>query len=124
MLRQTRSDRAAALVATLLGLRNNERQASLFETTLVPLAERVLANTRQSYAAGSAMYLEVIESQSLVLDARLMVIEARAARDKRLAELEVLLGTDIETLGTQSRSPAAAVDELMTTARKEARHDH
>lgn len=96
MLRQTRNDRAATLVATLVALRNNERQAILFEFTLLPLAERVLTNTRQSYASGAAMYLDLIEAQNMVLDTRLMIVEARASREKRLAELEALMGTDIE----------------------------
>lgn len=121
MLRQTRSDRTATLVATLVALRNSERQAALFETTLIPLADRVLSNTRQTYAAGSAMYLDLLEAQGMVLDTRLMAIEAHAERNKRLAELEALLGTDIETL---SASPAAArTTAEMTTAREEARHD-
>lgn len=121
MLRQTRSDRAATLVATLVALRNSERQATLFETTLVPLADRVLSNTRQTYAAGSAMYLDLLEAQGMVLETRLMAIEAHAARDKRLAELEALMGTDIETL---SASPAATrTTAETTTAREEARHD-
>jgi len=121
MLRQTRSDRAATLVATLVALRNSERQATLFETTLVPLADRVLSNTRQTYAAGSAMYLDLLEAQGMVLDTRLMAIEAHAARDKRLAELEALMGTDVETLPA---SPAAVPTTAeTTTAREEARHD-
>ncbi len=105
MLRQTRSDRAATLVATLVALRNDERQAALFETTLLPLAERVLTNMRQSYASGAAMYLDLIEAQNMLLDTRLMIIEARASREKRLAELEALMGTDIETVVP---SPAVA----------------
>ena len=105
MLRQTRSDRAATLVATLVALRNNERQAALFESTLLPLAERVLTNMRQSYASGAAMYLDLIEAQNMVLDTRLMIVEARASREKRLAELESLMGTDIETVVP---SPAVA----------------
>ncbi len=120
MLRQTRSDRAATLVATLVALRNSERQATLFEATLAPLADRVLSNTRQTYAAGSAMYLDLLEAQGMVLDTRLMAIEAHAARDKRLAELEALMGTDIETL---SASSAAVRATAATTARAEARHD-
>lgn len=121
MLRQTRSDRAATLVATLVALRNSERQATLFETTLVPLADRVLSNTRQTYAAGSAMYLDLLEAQGMVLDTRLMAIEAHAARDKRLAELEALMGTDIETLPALPTAVRTTADT--TTAREEARHD-
>jgi hypothetical protein len=58
----------------------------------------------------------------MVLDTKLMVIEARASRDKRLAELEALMGTDIETL-TASQASLAAHTDTTTTAREEARHD-
>lgn len=107
-LRQARSDRAASFVATLLALRNSERQAALFESRIVPAAERLVTITRQSYAAGVATYLDMIESQRTLLDARLSIAEARASREKRLAELEALMGTDVETLGTQSQAVAHA----------------
>lgn len=122
MLRQTRSDRTATLVATLVALRNSERQVLLFERTLVPLADRVFANTRQSYAAGSAMYLDVLEAQGMVLETRLMAIESQAARDTRLAELEALMGTDIETL-TSSPEVAAHSATVYETTAKEALRD-
>lgn len=105
MLRQTRSDRAASFVATLVSLRNAERQASLFETKVVPLSERVLATVRQSYAAGATGYLDMIDAQRTLLEARFVVAEARAMREKRLAELEALMGTDVETLVPHPRTP-------------------
>lgn len=102
VLRQTRGDRAASFVATLVSLRNTERQASLFETKVVPLSERMLATVRQSYSAGAASYLDMIDAQRTLLDARFVVAEARAMREKRLAELEALMGADAETLAPQS----------------------
>jgi outer membrane protein, heavy metal efflux system len=105
-LRQARSDRAGSFVATLVGLRNAERQASLFEGTILPLTERVLGIVRQHYSAGSATYSDLIDAQRMVLDARLVVAEARAMREKRLAELEALMGTDVETLNAPPITPA------------------
>lgn len=116
MLRQTRRDRAAAFVATLLALRSDERQALLFETKVVPLSRRVLATVRQSYSAGAATYLDLIDAQRALLDARLVIAEARAAREKRLAELEALMGADIETLGdVPASSPDQSPSETPTT---------
>ena len=60
-----------------------------------------------------------LEAQGMTLDTRLMVIEARAARDKRLAELEALMGTDAEML-TSSPSQVPALSQSTTTAREEA----
>jgi outer membrane protein, heavy metal efflux system len=105
VLRQARSDRSASFVATLLTLRNAERQAGLFETSIVPASERALTISRQAYSAGSATYLDMIDAQNLLLDARLTLAESRAMREARLAELEALMGTDIETLASPSESP-------------------
>ena len=72
----------------------------------------VLANSRQSYTTGSVGFIELIDSQRTLLDVRLMIVEARAAREKALADLESLAGVDIETL----KSPA-------TQAATKDRHD-
>src|SRR5207253_2138180 len=49
MLRQSGSDRAAAFVAALIGLRNAERQTHVFEETILPRAEQTLSSSRQAY---------------------------------------------------------------------------
>ena len=114
VLRQARNDRAALFVATLIALRDAERQAALFESRIVPAAERIVAITRQSYSAGGAAYLDMIGSERALLDARLVVAEARGMREKRLAELEALMGTDVEALAeimpshTPNQAPTAS----------------
>jgi outer membrane protein TolC len=105
MLRQASRDRAASFVATLVALRNAERQAALFDSRIVPAAERVVSITRQAYAAGSATYLDMIDAERALLDARLVIAQARAMRESRLAELEALMGTDVEALGPSTSNP-------------------
>ena len=112
MMRQTAFDRAGSFVAALYTVRNAERQVTLFTTRVLPSAEMVLANSRQSYTTGSVGFIELIDSQRTLLDVRLMIVEARAAREKALADLESLAGVDIETL----KSPA-------TQAATKDRHD-
>ena len=97
-LRQAGRDRAASFVATLVSLRNAEREASLFEGTVLPAAEEVLGTVTEAYVSGSESYLDLIESQGMLLEARLAIAEARMRREKRLAELEALAGTDVESL--------------------------
>lgn len=112
MLRQGTRDRASSFVATLVSLRNAERQAALFESSIVPAAQRIVSISRRSYAAGAAEFLDMIEAQRTLLEARVMLAEARAMRETRLAELEALMGTDAETLGrpsaTDTHAPAVA----------------
>jgi outer membrane protein TolC len=105
MLRQTRSERAANFVAALYVLRNSERQVQVFEETILPRAQQVLASTRQNYSTGAGMFLDLIEGQRTVLEVRQMIAEARITREKQLAELEALAGVDIETLAPPTSGP-------------------
>lgn len=98
MLRQTKLERDAEFVAMLVVLRNAERQATLFESQLLPAAQRVLDNVRQSYANGMMSYLDLIESQRTLLDVRVTIAESKAAREKALADLEAIGAFDVETL--------------------------
>jgi cobalt-zinc-cadmium efflux system outer membrane protein len=97
MARQTRAERGAGFVAALYALRNAETQAALFRETVLPKAEQALASSRQAYSAGQVGFIELIDSQRTLLDVRLMIAQARIAREKQLAELEALAGIDIET---------------------------
>ena len=98
MHRQARFDRAGQVVAAVYAIRNSERQAELFEKRIMPASERIVDNARQAYAAGTASFIDLIETQRTLLEVRLTAAEARAAREKSLADLEALLGTDVETL--------------------------
>jgi outer membrane protein TolC len=109
--RQTGLDRAAEYVAAVYALRNAERQAGLFEKQVLPAAQQVLESVRQSYTAGTGMYLDLIEAQRTLLDVRLTIVEAKAAREKSLADLEALAGVDIETLNTSTTQPTMQVTQ-------------
>lgn len=101
MYRQAKLDRAGRVIAALYSIRNSERQANLFERSIVPAAERIVENTRGAYAAGTGSFLDLVEAQRTLLEVRLTAVEARAAREKSLAELEALVGSEIESPAAQ-----------------------
>jgi outer membrane protein TolC len=103
--RQTARDRAASFVAALYFMRNAQRQVEFLQDTIGPLAQEAMNNSGASYAAGTAPYAEILDSQRTLLNVRLMIAQVRIEREKRLAELESLAGTDIETLGRPARAP-------------------
>jgi outer membrane protein, heavy metal efflux system len=106
MRRQSTFEAAGSFVGTLYMVRNAERQVALFHDRILPAAEMVLAAARQSYTAGTVTFIELIDSQRTLLDVKLMIAEARAAREKALADLEALAGVDIETLSAPAAAPA------------------
>jgi outer membrane protein TolC len=101
-LRQMRFDHAAEVVATLWAMRNSERQAKLFEEQIVPTSQRVVENAREAYTRGTASFVDLIDTQRTLLEVRLTAAEARVAREKALADLEALLGVDVETLAARA----------------------
>ena len=103
MYRQAKFDRAARVVAAIYAVRNSERQADLFGGTIVPAAQRIFDNTRQAYAAGTSSFLDMVEAQRTLLEVRVTAAEARAAREKSLAELEALIGRNIDTVAETPR---------------------
>ena len=104
--RQTKRDRAASFVAALYILRNSERQIELFNKRISPAAQQLLASSQQAYAAGAVGFADLIDSERMLIEVRLMVAAARVEREKRLAELEALAGVDVETLGQPTAVPA------------------
>jgi len=107
LLRQGQADRGAQVVATLVALRNNERQVDLLETAVVPKARQLWEASGKAYSAGNISFADLIDSQRTLLQVRLLIAEARTAREKRLAELEALAGVDVETLASPTTQPAA-----------------
>lgn len=103
-LRQARLDRASLIIATLVTLRASEQNADLYESALLPIARRVLDASSRAYSSGSGSQRDVLEARLVELDARHAIAEARTMREKRLAELEALLGMDIETITASSHA--------------------
>lgn len=110
-LRQARSDRAGAFVATLILMRNAERQAAFFQVTVEPLAESLRQTSGELYSAGGGSFRDLIEARGMLLDARLAAAEARAMQETKLAELEALMGVDVETLGHCDAAVSAGMTE-------------
>jgi len=108
MHRQAGYDRSAEFISALLQMRNAERQVELFQRQILPSVQQALASSRQSYAAGSIAFADLIDSQRTLLNVRTLIAEARIAREKRLAELEALAGVDVEALGSSRSSEVAA----------------
>lgn len=104
MERQARFERGAQLVAELVILRDAERQAAFLESAVLPVTRRAEQNLRDSYSAGRASLLEVIDAQRALIEVRRAIAESRIERELRLAALEELGGFDVETLATQEDS--------------------
>jgi len=101
--RLDRADRenalSASLKAALFGFRDAERRTELYGNTLLAKARQALDVARQSFEAGKADFLDVIDAQRTLLEFDLAQERARASRAVSLAEIEMLVGTEIAGAG-------------------------
>lgn len=103
-LRQLRSDRSAALVGTLALLRASERQAELLESSLLPRAREAAESARRAAGLGGGMEA-LLDAERTKIELARAITEAQLAREERAADLEELIGVDLESLSGTATSP-------------------
>ena len=94
-----RSNRENTLIANLemalYGFRDAERKIDLYKDTLIPKAKQSLKVTQQAYEAGATDFLDLIDSQRVLLQFELSYERALTNRAQELAEIEMLVGMEI-----------------------------
>jgi outer membrane protein, heavy metal efflux system len=90
MRRQAENDLGSRAIASLQSFRNAERQVELFQGVIIPAAEGIISSTRASYSAGQIPLIELLDSQSTLLEVRSTLARLRMEREAMLAELEAM----------------------------------
>ena len=70
-----------------------DRQISLFESALLPQAAQVLRSTEDAYSTGTTGVLDLLDSESVLLEVRLGLARLESDYMKALAELERAIGS-------------------------------
>lgn len=106
----TRTDRLntlnAELQLALFRFRDAERQIDLYRDTLLPKAEQAVSAMMASFRAGGGSFLDLIDTQRILLEFELAYERALANRMQGLAELEMLVGREIPLAGNQQAGPS------------------
>jgi len=76
-----------------------EQVALLYSTTVLPQAEQSLEAARASYRTGKAGFLDLIETERALRGFQLEYYKALVERQHRVAELEQVVGADLERHG-------------------------
>jgi outer membrane protein TolC len=85
----------ADLEMALFGLRDADRKIDLYWNTLLPKAEQSLKVTELAFTTDKATFLDLIDSQRILLGFQLEHKRALADRAQRVAEIEMITGGDI-----------------------------
>ena len=91
-------DLAASFVLNLSTLRNDERQVELFERVIIPRALQILEVARTSYANNRLSFADLLNAERTLVDAKLVVVQLRAEREKALAAIETWSTVDVEAM--------------------------
>jgi outer membrane protein TolC len=72
------------------------RRIRLYRDTLIPKGEELLQASETAYKSGTVDFLSLIDSQRMLLDYYLSYQRALADNRQKLAELEMLVGAELE----------------------------
>jgi outer membrane protein TolC len=67
-------------------------QIDLFEDALIPQAEQALRSSETAYSTGTLGVLDLLDSQRMLLDVRLGLVQLRSDYLKSLSEMERAIG--------------------------------
>ncbi len=109
----------AELKLVFYQFRDAERKISLYRDTLIPKATESVKTTETSFKAGKGTFLDLIDSQRILLEFGLAYERALASRLQRLGELEMLVGKEIPSSGNPkavSGVKASGAEEIAQNA--------
>lgn len=86
----------ADLEMALYQLRDADRKIDLYRNTLLPKAEQNMKVTQRAFTSDKVGFLDLIDSQRILLGFQLEHKRALADRAQRMAEIEMLSGGDID----------------------------
>lgn len=108
-----RTDRANALSSevkmALFQYRDAARQIELYRDALIPKATQSLKVSQRAFEAGKVDFLSLIDAQRVLLEFELVYERALANHAQRYAEIEMLVGRDLDALsrgGQQATNPS------------------
>ena len=88
----------ARLKMALYNFQDTERKIDLYRDTLIPKAKQSLNVTEQAFAAGGAGFLDLVDTQRVLLEFELSYERALADRGQNLAEIEMLIGQEVSRI--------------------------
>jgi cobalt-zinc-cadmium efflux system outer membrane protein len=80
----------------LFEFEDSSRKIALYGDTIIPKAREMIAASESAYQSGTIDFLSLTDAQRTLLDYRLNYEQAVTENFKRLAELELLTGTELE----------------------------
>lgn len=88
---------AAELELAIFRYEDALRKLNLYQNTLLPKAQESLASTLTAFRGDTATFTDLIDAQRVLLEFQLQVTRAQADKTIRLAQIEMLAGTTMQS---------------------------
>lgn len=96
----------AALAEASTKLSSSLSEITIFQNEVLPLAKTAFDTTNQGYRQGKFEYLEVLDAQRTFFEVRAKYLEALAGYHKARADVERLIGGDIDSIQNSHEAKA------------------
>ena len=87
----------------LYEFRDAHRKINLYRDSLIPKAEQSLKVTQAAFMADKADFLDLIDTQRMLLEFQLLYERALTNSAQRLAQLEMLIGRELPRQSNQEK---------------------
>jgi outer membrane protein TolC len=93
--RQAGNDLTVQVLTNITIIRDADRQLDLFEHTILPRVREGVDLGRSAYETGRGSLLDLLDDQRSLITIERLVADLRINREKNLAELESVTGSDL-----------------------------
>jgi outer membrane protein TolC len=93
--KETENTLVARVAQALYDFENSNRTLRLYRDVLVSKAQELLVASETAYKAGTIDFLSLIDAQQKLLEFQLQYERAAADNQQKLAELEMLVGSEL-----------------------------
>ena len=93
--KETENTLVARIAQALYDFENSDRTLKLYRDVLVSKAQELLGASETAYKAGTIDFLSLIDAQQKLLEFQLRYERAATDNQQKLAELEMLVGSDL-----------------------------
>ena len=94
-LRAAESDVKARLVISLSSLSDANRILNDYQNRIIPLAKELLNTQLTEYGSGGGNFLDIIDTERLLVDFKKLILRARVDKLKYFSEIEEITGKDL-----------------------------
>jgi cobalt-zinc-cadmium efflux system outer membrane protein len=100
--RQAENTIVARTERVLYDFEDSFRKVKLYRDVLIPKAEELLGSSETAYKAGTIDFLSLVDAQRMLLKYQLFYERSVADNGQKLAELEMLAGTELSSVDQES----------------------